>query len=238
VGRLKLKSRHRVLCGDSTSEEDVARVMGGETASMLFTDPPYGMRLDADYKKRPSDSGKVRANYYEGVVGDDADYDPGTLLQVFQGARTVLLWGADWYYDRLPPGGCFVIWNKRTQPGMKEMLGNHFETCWSREKRRRVVYDHQWAGFTARNRGFRREHPTEKPIALIAQMMQDFDDDFELIADPFLGSGTTLIAAEQLDRRCFGLEIEPRYCDVIVRRWQALTGEQAVHAETGEVFGS
>ena len=116
------------------------------------------------------------------------------------------------------------------------MLGNHFETCWSREKRRRVVYDHLWSGFTARNRDFKREHPTEKPIALLAQMIRDFDNDADLIVDLYLGSGTTLIAAEQLGRRCVGLELEPRYVDVIVRRWQKLTGKAAILDGTDQTF--
>lgn len=236
MGSLRLRSRHRVMCGDSTDPNAIQRVIEDESPDMLFTDPPYGMNLETDYKELHSNQELVRSNSYEAVIGDDEDFDPRPLLEHFQSARTVLLWGADWYYDKLPPGGCFVIWNKRTAEGTKKMLGNHFETCWSREKRRRVVYDHLWAGFTARNREFKRAHPTEKPISLIAQMIQDFDDGADLIADPFLGSGTTLLAAEQLNRKCFGLELEPRYCDVIVQRWQELTGERAVNEATGELF--
>jgi DNA modification methylase len=232
MGRLRLRSRHRVLCGDSTKAEDVERLMDGKTADMVFTDPPYGMRLETDYSQiRGTVEHSPVGNRYDAVIGDDEDFDPRPLLEQFDDARTVLLWGADWYYDKLPPGGSFVIWNKRTAEGTKEMLGNHFETCWSREKRRRVVYDHLWSGFTARNRDFKREHPTEKPIALLAQMIRDFDDEADLIVDPFLGSGTTLIAAEQLDRRCFGMEISPQYCDVIVKRWENLTGKKAVLAD-------
>jgi DNA modification methylase len=232
VSRLRLRSRHRVLCGDSTKREDVARLMDGEKAGMVFTDPPYGMRLETDYRSvHEQKNGTCRSNTYDPVRGDDEDFDPRPLLDQFGDAKTILLWGADWYYDKLPPNGSFVIWNKRTAEGTKEMLGNHFETCWSREKRRRVVYDHLWAGFTARNREFNREHPTEKPIALLAQMIRDFDDDADLIVDPFLGSGTTLIAAEQLGRKCYGMEISPTYCDVIVKRWENLTGEEAIRWE-------
>jgi DNA modification methylase len=208
--------------------------MDGEKATMVFADPPYGMGLKTDFTKievnGKNDFG-VHGKKYDSVIGDDRDFDPRPLLEYFRDARTVLLWGADWYYDKLPPNGSFVIWNKRTAEGTKEMIGNHFETCWSREKRIRVVYDHLWAGFTARNIEFNREHPTEKPIALLAQMIRDFDDEADLIVDPFLGSGTTLIAAEQLDRRCFGMEIDPAYCDIIVQRWENLTGETAVLAD-------
>ena len=229
MGRLRLRSRHRVLCGDSTKAEDVERLMDGETADMVFTDPPYGMRLETDYSqiKGRLEHG-VAGSRYDSVIGDDEDFDPRPLLDQFNDAKTVLLWGADWYYDKLPPCGSFVIWNKRIAEGTKEMIGNHSETCWSREKRRRVVYDHHWSGFTAKNRDFKREHPTEKPIALLAQMIRDFDDETDLIVDLFLGSGTTLIAAEQLGRKCYGMEISPAYCDVIVRRFENLTGEEAV----------
>ena len=231
MGRLRLRSRHRVLCGDSTKAEDVERLMDGEKADMVFTDPPYGMNLETDYSKiKGSKKSKVQAEgkTYRPVIGDDQNFDPSILIDRFISAKNQLWWGADWYYERLPAGGSFVVWNKRTFDGSKEMIGNHFETCWSLKKRRRVVYDHGWVGFTARNQEFAREHPTEKPVALIAQMIRDFDDEADLIVDLFLGSGTTLIAAEQLDRRCFGMEIDPTYCDIIVRRFENLTGEEAV----------
>jgi hypothetical protein len=228
-GDLWQLGEHRVLCGDSTKAEDVARLMGGQVADTLLTDPPYGMALDTDYTGFAVVDG-LDSQVYEPVEGDSVEFDPRPTLELFDKAAEVFMWGADYFYPRLPSGGSWMVWDKRT-PESDGILGNHFEVLWSKRKHRRRMIRHHWCGVTARNSDQRRSHPTEKPIGLLVEIIKDHGG--QLIADPFLGSGTTLIAAEQLGRKCYGVEISPAYCDVIVERWENLTGGKAKRVTDG-----
>jgi DNA modification methylase len=248
VGRLALKSRHRVLCGDSTSEEDVARVMGGRQADLIWTDPPYGVNHIGGTKD------PRRKTYRTGGVVHNDEKDGGELVSFVSSAIACIPRHKSTVLYVASPAGS----NVREMVDAFNASGFEFRhtLVWVKSafvfgradyhyQHELILYGwgerHEWSG--PRNlatvmefpRGDKAiEHPTSKPVALVTGTAQNHPA--AIMADPFLGSGTTLIAAEQLDRRCFGLEIEPRYCDVIVQRWQALTGEQAVHAETGEVF--
>tara|TARA_R110000868_G_scaffold169695_1_gene404767 strand:- start:699 stop:1856 length:1158 start_codon:yes stop_codon:yes gene_type:complete len=226
-GDLWTLGRHRLLCGDSTSAEEVERLMGGETVDVLFTDPPYGMDLDTDYTKLPET--QCESVTYQKVKGDDQLFDAAPMLETFKAAKDVFLWGADWYYETLPRGGSWIVWDKRSEAS-DGLIGNHFEMLWSIKRHRREIIRHQWSGFTARNPDFRREHPTEKPIAVLADVIGKHSKAGALIVDPFAGSGTTITAAEQTGRRCYSVEFVPGYCDVILARWEAFTGSKAERA--------
>jgi len=223
-GDLWQLGEHRLLCGDSTNSDDVARLMGGETVDVLFTDPPYGMDLDTDYSKLPET--QCESLTYEQVKGDNEPFDAAPMLDMFKGAKEVFLWGADWYYETLPRGGSWLVWDKRSEAS-DGLVGNHFEMLWSIKRHRREIIRYQWSGFTARNRDFSREHPTEKPIAVLADVIDKHSKAGALIVDPFAGSGTTIIAAEQTGRRCYAVEFVPAYCDVAVKRWEQATGRKA-----------
>ena len=225
-GDLWLLGEHRVLCGDATISTDVHRLMDGEKADMVFTDPPYGMDLDADYETMSKRSTKVKGVKYSNVIGDNEDFDPRPFIALFPEAKEQLWWGADYYYERLPSGGSWMVWVKRNED-MTDIIGNHFEVCWSMSKHRRRVIYKAWSGVTARNPEFTREHPTEKPIALNVDLINEASDSGDLIIDLFLGSGSTLIACEKTNRKCYGMELDPHYCDVIVKRWEDFTGKKA-----------
>jgi len=218
-GDLWLLGKHRLLCGDSTKAEDVERLMDGLTADVLLTDPPYGMRLNTDFSKMPRGE-----KTYEPVIGDDADFDFQPIMDLWKCQR-MAVWGGGWFYQTLPKGGSWVMWDKQPQHTVAGPQ-NHFEECWIWPHRKRVIIRHLWTGFTAKETGQDRVHPTQKPIAVMVELAQ-FMGEWQLCADPFLGSGTTLIAAEQLGRTCYGMEISPAYCDVIVKRWETLTGRKA-----------
>ena len=208
---------HRLLCGDCTKREDVERVMGGEKADMVFTDPPYGMNLDADYEAMSKNSTKVKGVKYSNVIGDDKDFDPRPYIAMFPEAKEQLWWGADYYYDKLPPNGSWMVWVKRNE-NMTDIIGNHFEVCWSMgSHKRRVIYK-AWSGVTARNPEFAREHPTEKPIALSGDLINEITDISDIVVDIFAGSGTTMVACQNLSRKCRAIEISPAYCGVILER--------------------
>jgi DNA modification methylase len=221
-GDLWLLGEHRVLCGDSTKAEDVARLMNGVKAQVLLTDPPYGMRLDTDFSTMPRG-----ANKYEPVIGDDADFDFGNIGAHWNCSR-MAVWGGGWFYSTLPAGGSWLVWDKQPQHTVAGPQ-NHFEECWIWPHKKRIIIRHLWTGFTAKEKNEARSHPTQKPVAVIIELAR-FLGDWGLCSDPFLGSGTTLIAAEQLGRKCYGMEISPAYCDVIVKRWETLTGKKATLA--------
>jgi len=230
-GDLWLLGRHRLLCGDSTKAEDVERLMVGAKAAAIVSDPPYGM----DYQGCASGAQEgMKARQRRAVVpvvGDSADFDPMPVVELFGNPKEVCLWGGDWFYEHLPPDGSWVVWDKRASEAADTIPGAPFEVLWSRSRRKREFIRHPWGGWINKEKGDpERHHPTQKPIRCMAYPIEASTQSGDVVADPFLGSGTTLIAAEQLGRKCYGMELEPAYCDVIVKRWENLTGQKAQRA--------
>jgi len=224
-GDLWLLGDHRLLCGDSTKAEDVERLMAGAKADALISDPPYGMNYTGctTEEVRP---GMMRRDVTP-IVNDDRPFDASVVLSTFP-ADEQWLWGADWYYATLPSGGSVIVWDKRISPAADSTPGAPFEVLWSRRRRAREFIRHPWGGWFSKERGDKdRHHPTQKPIACMAYPIERGAEKGGLIVDPYMGSGTTLIAADQLGRKCYGMEISPAYCDVIVKRWETLTGKKA-----------
>lgn len=225
--------RHRLMCGDSTCVEDVARMMSGEKADMVFTDPPYGMFLDADFSSMKSKfKGSNGGNKYIDVIGDHADFDPLLIETVFNNfgyCKDVFLWGADYYSELLPDKntGSWVVWDKRLDESADKMFGSTFEMCWSKTRHRRMIARVKWAGIFGMEKEDtkHRQHPTQKPVTLINWFFENVVlDDMVKVVDLFGGSGSTLIACEQTNRINYSMEIDPHYCDVIIQRYVNLTG--------------
>lgn len=228
MGRLRLESTHRVLCGDSTKRECVDRLLGGQIADAFVSDPPYGV----DYVGKTKNALPVH--------NDGAAELGGILDAAFALALANTREGGAWYVcapagpqtvefaTRLHANGVWrqtIVWVKDT------LVLGHSDYHYKHE----VVY-YGWKPGAAheptpdRNQtsvwefpkpSRSAEHPTMKPIALIARMIENSVPAGRLILDLFLGSGTTLLAADQLGRRCFGIEFSPQYVDVIVTRWKA-----------------
>lgn len=230
-GDLWLLGKHRLLCGDSTKAEDVERLMDGETPRLMVTDPPYGVAYEG---------GQVNAKKRERLQSDEV---PDVFAPALACARNIMPEGA-WYvwhagkhaepvYASIRECGydvrALIVWHK-----LKAHYGApsaHY--CQKHEPCLYAVSGS--AGFTGPSNEVtvweidqpsRNEfHPTQKPVECMARAIRNHDA--PLVYDPFLGSGTTLIAAEQLGRTCYGMEISPAYCDVIVKRWETLTGQKA-----------
>jgi site-specific DNA-methyltransferase (adenine-specific) len=224
---------HRLMCGDSTDIKDVEVLMNGEKADMVFTDPPYGMFLDTDYSKIKGTEnsigfkGNKTGNKYDKIIGDNEDFTPmliKTIFDNFNYCHEIFIWGADYFVDLLPnfgKNGSWQVWNKRSSDAQQRGIGNCFELCWSKKKHKRFVYDFEWFGFLSKQSPIEarnRMHPSMKPSKLIARFINDFCKDAQLIADLFLGSGTTMLAAHQLNRKCYGMELDEKYCQVIIDR--------------------
>jgi site-specific DNA-methyltransferase (adenine-specific) len=221
--------RHRLMCGDSTDKTIVDKLMQGEKAKIVYTDPPYGMNLDTDYTQMGSNRS------YDSVIADDKQFDARFLLNYFSYCSEIFLWGADYYVETLdrhyPDLGSWLIWDKYSDTERAGLLdgkfGSGFETVWSKAKHsRQLVRVLVTTNYTARG-DETRVHPTQKPVELAAWFINKFTKNKDLLVDIYGGSGSTLIACEQTDRTCFMMELDPKYVDVIIARWEKLTGEQA-----------
>ena len=237
-GDIILLGQHRLMCGDSTSAEDVARLMGGKKADLLLTDPPYGINIVNTGRvgiDAPAGFGKVgtrgmvKARTYHNIEGDDHPFDPRPFLDL---APVVMLFGGNNFASRLPDSPAWLVWDKKAEKGADHNNFSDVELVWTNLKQKSCpIYRHLWSGLLRegdRNVELKdRVHPTQKPVGLIAAILSDHSNPGALCLDPFLGSGTTLIACEQLGRTCYGMEISPQYCQVIIDRWEKLTGQKA-----------
>jgi ParB-like chromosome segregation protein Spo0J len=212
-GDLWLLGDHRLLCGDSTKSEDVERLMNGEKADLLLTDPPYGI----GYQKNGASGTHGWTNYGK-IEWDKERPSRETICSSMKKARSAIIWGGNYFADYLPPSMGFFIWDK----GQRDFSLADCEMAWRSEQKAARIFSFSRA--KALQDG--KEHPTQKPVALFVWCIEQIEG-AKTIFDPFLGSGTTLIAAEQLGRKCYGMEISPAYCDVIVKRWENLTGKKA-----------
>jgi DNA modification methylase len=223
-GELWVLGKHRLLIDDCTVKENVDRLMGVEKADMVFTDPPYGMNLDTNYDEMYAFGDHTHTgNRFKKIEGDAESYDPAPILMLE--AKRKFVWGCDYFYGRLPPGGSIIAWDKRTE-SLDRVPGNTTEFCWALPPTRRTSARILWSGHYGMNGddSGKRMHPTQKPIKLVEWFFEQWGKDTVTVLDVYLGSGSTLIACEKTNRRCFGMEIEPLYGDVILSRWSKYTG--------------
>ena len=238
--------RHRLMCGDSTDKETVEFLMDGKKADMVLSDPPYGMFLDTDFSdikgsmKSIGRKNHTQGNKYNKVIGDNEDFTPELITTFFENfgyCKEMFLFGADYFAEILPNknDGSWLVWDKRKE-SQADAIGSEFELCWSKSKHKRRMLRHDWFGFLSSQNGAdarNRVHPTQKPITLLADIIEQWGKDCVNVIDLYGGSGSTLIACEQLDRTCYMMELDPKYCDVIIKRWETLTGKKAVLLNDG-----
>jgi DNA modification methylase len=243
LGDVWLLGRHRLMCGDSTSIDAVERLMDGRKADMVFTDPPYGV----DY-----DGGHATDKRRDKLINDDnVNMYGDPILNAFAVTTDnapLYLWFADRFasdvIDGLNGAGYvvrnWIIWNKNVAQfgAIGAQYKSKHEPCIYAFKKGKSV---NWCGPTNEttiwdvNRDHKNSHhPTQKPVELCRRAAANHS--VEKILDLFGGSGSTLVACETINKDAFVMELDPKYCDVIVKRWQDFTGKKAVHAETNEVF--
>lgn len=216
LGEVYQLGRHRLMCGDSTKIEDVEKLMDGKKADMVFTDPPYGMDLDTDYSKLPSTK-KEGNKTYSKVIGDSEQFNFQDYSWI--DCAEQIWFGANYYAKTLPDGGSWLVWDKRVEEKFDKMFGSGFEIAWSKTPHKQKIYRHNNTLFGGDSEARGKEHPTQKPTKLCAEIIKDIGKDGDVVLDLFGGSGSTLIACEQLDRTCYMLELDPKYCDVIRKRY-------------------
>ena len=226
LGDIYQLGEHRLMCGDSTDLVTVEKLMNGEKADMVFTDPPYGIAYDNAKRwegtKKQSQGAKINAGPM--IMGDDTDFDPSFILRFFEYCKEIFVWGMQYYPDKLKRGGA-IVWNRKTKE-QEECPFADFELCWSKAPRNAMAWI-IWGGYISKEKGEVRLHTTQKPIALAEWFLSRWGKDKSIIVDLFLGSGSTLIACEKTNRKCFGMELDPHYCSVIIKRWEIFTGKKA-----------
>lgn len=249
LGDIWTLGRHRLMCGDSTSIDSVSNLMP-ETANMIFTDPPYLM----DFSGGIHADGTKSFNAKHGVIKNDKmsledgdnflDAINSIILIKVDGAFYITFYrlGIDRYYSSMNRTGLkcrsLVIWDKGNHTLSNSDYMSMYEPMfygW--------VNNHKFYGgkngmdiWKIKRTSKNELHPTMKPVELVEKAINDGSQINGIVLDLFGGSGTTMIASERLNRISRLMELDPKYCDVIIRRWQDFTGRKAVHLESGKTF--
>lgn len=229
MGKLILKSQHRLMCGDATNISDVDTLLEGQKIDMVFTDPPYGINeeTDRDFSSRTR---KCKGNTFSKIIGDDSiDTALGAYSILDTLSKIICYWGGNYYAHKLPATAAWVVWDKRIEENQRDM-NSDCELAYVKHPSKKSVriFRHLWKGMIkGSEHGQGRVHPTQKPVQLAKWCIDELDKDAKNILDVFGGSGSTLIACEQTKRTCYMMELDPKYCDVIIKRWENLTKKKA-----------
>jgi len=227
LGDVWILGNHRLMCGDSTSIDAVQKMMNGSKADMVFTDPPYGVSVVKDGKVG-ADFGIAKKGQYAKVIGDDTTQTAHDVISLCQSLQIPIqvYWGGNYYADKLPPTSCWLVWDKRGNTGIVNTFAD-CELAWTNMTGPARIHKQLWNGMIREGEKDKRVHPTQKPVALAEWAISQYLKG-SIVLDLFLGSGSTLIACEKLKKSCYGMEMSPEYCDVIVKRWEDFTGKKAV----------
>lgn len=221
---------HRLLCGDSTDSDAVAKLMDGQKADMVFTDPPYGMAYESnawDSKKN-----EVKQKRTDTQILNDENTDVGkdalNLIPLFlNNDRHFYIWCRwDCFNDfkevcqNIGKIKSVVVWDKGG-PGLGDLKGSYGDSEWAifgMIGRRELKERQNGVWQVNRMKGLQMQHPTQKPLEICERGINNSTNQNELILDLFLGSGSTMVASHQLKRKCYGMELDPKYCQVIIDR--------------------
>jgi DNA modification methylase len=262
---LWLLGKHRVLCGDATSPEAVAMLLGERKPFLMITDPPCGIELDSEWRDRAGLNGcgpaetsymkKRTEGHTETTISGDTRADWSEAFELIPSLQVAYVWHASKFTREVLDGllriGFLhhqqIIWNKGRTVLTRTLYWFQHEPCWFVRKK-----NAPWFGKAGENSTVwdspspkfimggsdegKYDHPTQKPIDLMRRPILNHTKRGELVYEPFLGSGTTLAAAELTERVCYGIELDPKYVDVVIQRWQTLSGKTATLEGDGRTF--
>ena len=269
-GQIWQLGRHRLMCGDATSRDDVEALLDGVTADLTLTDPPYGINvinpgggtigaagslgrgegLNRQKTPQQTNSGTIGGiaknkaalellgkgyseheyiREYAPVIGDENTEAAALnykLVEEFSDNQVIF--GGNHFTDFLPPSRGWLVWDK--QNGRHNNFSDG-ELAWTSFDKILRIYEWRWSGMI--RKGSRdlelkeRIHPTQKPVGLLREILNDYSEENAVVLDCFAGSGSTLIACEASNRTCYAMELSLDYCEKIIERWETLTGEKA-----------
>jgi DNA modification methylase len=261
----KPRHEHRVLCADATSPEAVKRLLGERKPFLMVTDPPYGIELDSEWRDRaglngcgpaePSYMKKRTAGHTNTSISSDTRADWSDAFALVPSLQAAYVWHASVHTVEVVNGlvriGFLypqqIIWDKQRTVLTRTHYWFQHEPCWYVRKKNAPWYGKAgenstvWASPSPKfifggSEEEKYDHPTQKPVELMRRPILNHTKRGELVYEPFLGSGTTLAAAEVTERVCYGMELDPKSVDVVVQRWQQLTGKDAKLDGDGRTF--
>ena len=211
--------RHRLMCGDATSYDDIQALLDGKRVNMVLTDPPYGIRIVS----RKTGQLSSRGRKYPEVIGDtNGDMFKEHYRLIRRVCNNLIIWGGQNFTDVLPPSCGWLFWDKCKNTDALSFGDG--ELAWTNCATRIRKYIQKWNGSIGKSNPLNGYlHPTQKHVELHMRSLEDFSREGDIILDCFGGSGTTLIACEMTGRTCYMMELSPDYCDIIIDRYQALT---------------
>ena len=213
LGDLIEIGEHRLLCGDSTDSDQVAKLMNGDQCNLL-TDPPYGINAN----KQTLGSGKKQFHR-----GDSWDSEVPDFYYILALVDKAIIWGGNYFTENLEVSNDWLCWHKKND----NLSFSEFELAWTNLGNNCRHLSHHWGKES-------KLHPTMKPVKVIEWCINMLDN--KPILDIFLGSGSTMVAAHQLKRKCYGMELDPKYCQVIIDRMKKLDSALEVKIN-GEPYG-
>jgi DNA modification methylase len=251
-GDLWLLGNHRLLCGDSTMIDDVEKLLNGQSPNTMITDPPYGVKYEAGWRAEAKGVKKTEREESSNLQNDDRSdwYDSYVLHK----GNIAYVWHASFFTDVVMDGlkragfeiKAQIIWNKNVHALSRSDYQWKHEPCWYGirkganhnwlgDRKQKTVWDIQNVMFE-KDGGGKTSHPTQKPVALYVNSINNHTNSGEYIYEPFGGSGTSIIAAEKTSRRSLTIELDEKYCDVIIKRWEAYTGKKATLELTNQTY--
>ena len=237
-GEVWALGNHRLYCGDSYNAQACNIFCASIKIDLCLTDPPYGINLDTNYAnmsarmsraltakaKHNPVSRTVKVFEHKPIENDATPFDFGAMEWIE--CQEQIWFGANYYACALPAGGSWICWDKRETESMDKMFGSCFEIAWSKTKHKQMMFRHNHSVLGGKHEKGK-FHPTQKPVALWVAILADYCERGAVVLDPFVGSGTTIIACERTARTCYAIECDPQYCDHILARWELEAGATA-----------
>ena len=248
LGDVWILGNHRLMCGSSTDEHSVASLLDGQSPNTMVTDPPYGVNYEAGWRAKAKCVKATEREQSSSLQNDDKSdwYDAYALFP----GNVAYVWHASAFTDVVMDGlrrAAFevkqqIIWNKNVHALSRSDYHWKHEPCWyavrggernwKGGRKQMTVWDIKSVIFEET----KTSHPTQKPVEIFTRAIEHHTNQGEYVYEPFAGSGTAIIACEKLGRRSLSMELDPKYCDVIVRRWMQYTGKMAILESTGDKF--
>lgn len=251
-GDIWLLGNHRLMCGDSTMIDDVEKLLNNQSPNTMITDPPYGVECEAGWRAEAKGVKKTAREENSNLQNDNrADWYDSYILHK---GNIAYVWHASAFTDVVMDGlrragfeiKAQIIWNKNVHALSRSDYQWKHEPCWYGvrkganhnwlgDRKQKTVWDIQNVMFEKDNGG-KTAHPTQKPVELYSIAIKNHTNEGEYIYEPFGGSGTSIIAAEKTNRRSLTIELDEKYCDVIIKRWENYTGKKAKLESTGQSY--
>ncbi|MBR0221019.1 MAG: site-specific DNA-methyltransferase [Synergistaceae bacterium] len=241
LGEVWQLGEHRLMCGDACKREDIELLLNGRKPDLVLQDPPYGMKCQdrrditdeaiatfTPQAGRISAVEKVPKHIFMRLIGDDnQDMARNNYELIKDLCKLQIIWGGQYFAHFLPISGAWIFWDKLNG----DNCFSAGELAWVSQGKRLRKYVHMWCGCVragSHDLNLKtRVHPTQKPVELHIKILEDFSKSGDLVLECFGGSGTTLIACNECGRVCYMMELSPEYCEIIIRRWEILSGKEA-----------